>query len=153
MQKGLLAANTLPHPSTHLPPYDLACPHLCPPFARGRQACPHFAPNPAPTFAPCIPVTLCWFPLPRLSAALIVTSQVDGYLRSLQHLQRTGSFPRPPASAVSRPGQLVVDVFPQVRQLRQEGCGSSSAWPGLSESAWPAPCPLQTQLCKKPSAD
>ncbi|KAL4443037.1 hypothetical protein ABPG77_008528 [Micractinium sp. CCAP 211/92] len=48
-----------------------------------------------------------------LSTALIVTSQVDGYLRSLQHLQRTGSFPRPPASAVSRPGQLVVDVFPQ----------------------------------------
>lgn len=46
-------------------------------------------------------------------AALIITSQVDGYLHSLQHLRRTGSFPRPPASAAAPPGQAVLDVFPQ----------------------------------------
>lgn len=46
-------------------------------------------------------------------AALITTSAIDGYLRSLEHLKKYGCLPRL-ATSKSASGQTVVDVFPQV---------------------------------------
>lgn len=81
-------------------------------------------------------------PGPCPLAALIVTSQVDGYLRSLQHLRRTGSFPRPPASAASRPDQPVVDVFPQARAggSSRDGITPAQAWGHGTAASWGVPC-------------
>ena len=46
-------------------------------------------------------------------AALTATGQIDGYLASLEHLQRYGCLPTPPTSKTAS-GQTVVDVFPTV---------------------------------------
>ncbi|EFN58802.1 hypothetical protein CHLNCDRAFT_140596 [Chlorella variabilis] len=42
---------------------------------------------------------------------LCVAGQLDGYIRSLEHLKKYGCMPRPPST--TRDGQSIVDAFPQ----------------------------------------
>lgn len=57
---------------------------------------------------------------------LIVSGQLDGYLRSLEHLQKYGALPRPPST--TRNGQTVLDVFPQGwREARLSLLGAAGA--------------------------
>lgn len=51
-------------------------------------------------------------PQPPASAGQVITGQVDGYLKSLEHLRSYGCLPRPPTRTTAS-GQTVVDVFPQ----------------------------------------
>lgn len=46
-------------------------------------------------------------------AGTVVTGQIDGYLLTLQHYQKYGTFPKPPTTKSSE-GVTMVDVFPRV---------------------------------------
>lgn len=64
-----------------------------------------------------------------LVTALTATGQIDGYLASLEHLQRYGCLPTPPTSKTAS-GQTVVDVFPtswRERRLNVQGAGGVTA--------------------------